>query len=82
VIIHGSTIIEATLHNDCKKPQQEVPHHLTWLSFLHTLIIALVAISINQSTIGGVKKAALKWKRKTTTHSHCPQQKNPNFPYP
>jgi hypothetical protein len=28
VIVHGSTTIKATLHNDCKKPQQKVPHHL------------------------------------------------------
>jgi hypothetical protein len=37
VIVHGSTTIEATLHNDYKKPQQEVPHHLIGLSLLCTL---------------------------------------------
>jgi hypothetical protein len=56
VIVHDSTTIEATLHNDCKKPQQKVPHHLIRLSLLRTPIIPLVAISIDQSTICGEGK--------------------------
>jgi hypothetical protein len=64
VIVHGFTTIKATLHNDCKKPKQEVPHHLIGLSLLHTPITPLVAVSTYQSTIGGDRKAALKWKRK------------------
>jgi hypothetical protein len=64
VIVHGSTTIETTLHNDCKKPHQEVPHHLIGLSLLCTPITLVVAISINQSTIGGGGKTAFKWKRK------------------
>lgn len=60
VIVHGSTTIEATLHNDCKKPQQEVPHHLTRFSLLHTPITPLVVINIDQSIIGGERKAAFK----------------------
>jgi hypothetical protein len=63
VIVHGFTTIKATLHNDCKKPKQEVPHHLTGLFLLHTPITPLV-VSTYQSTIGGDRKAALKWKRK------------------
>jgi hypothetical protein len=64
VIVHGFTTIEATLHNDYKKPQQEVPHHLIRLSLLRTPITPLVAVSTYYSTISGEGKATLKWKRK------------------
>jgi hypothetical protein len=68
------------LDNDYKKPQQEVPHHLIGLSLLHTPITPLVAISTNQSTIGGGGKAALKWKRKRQQPIPTTFEKKPKLP--
>ncbi len=45
-IVHGSTTTKATLHNDHKKPQQEVPHNLKRISLLNTLVAPIVTISI------------------------------------
>jgi hypothetical protein len=63
-IVHGSTTTKSTLHNDHNKPQQEVPHNLKGLSFLNTHVTLVIIVNIDQSTIGGETKVALKWKRK------------------
>jgi hypothetical protein len=65
VIVHGSTTTKATLLNDHKKPQQEVPHNLKRFSFLNIHVTPIIIVNIDQSTIGGETKVALKWKRKT-----------------
>ncbi len=46
-IVHGSTTTKVTLHNDHKKPQQEVPHNLKGLSLLNTHITPVIIVNIN-----------------------------------
>jgi len=76
-IVHGSTTIKATLHNDHKKPQQEVPHNLKGLFSLNTLVTPFIIINIDQSIIGGETKVALKWKRKRQQPTPTTPSKKP-----
>jgi hypothetical protein len=69
------------LHNDHKKPQQEVPHNLKGFSFLSTLVTPIVIISICRSTAGGETKASLKWKERNNDPFPLPPTKNPNQAY-
>jgi hypothetical protein len=80
-IVHGSTTTKAILHNDHKKPQQEVPHNLKEFSLLSTLVISIFAISICRSTTGGETKASLKWKERGNDPLPLPPTKNPNQAY-
>jgi hypothetical protein len=76
-IVHGSTTTEATLHNDYKKPQQDVLHNLKGFFFLNTLVTPIVIINIDQFTIGGETKVALKWKRKRQQPTPTNPRKKP-----